>query len=558
MVWVRELADVVMSTGMAVAKAHPGYSAIADRVVPFYPPVDLARFRPPHPQQRAKVRASWGVPSDAPVVGSVANINAQKGIVELVRAFARVRVEHPTARLVLVGAEYPDHADYSAAVRVEMALHGLVEGRDAIFVGERDDVERQLAGMDVVALAAARRSEGITTAVLEAMAVGLAVVVTDVGALREAVEDGLTGFVIGPDDAAGFALALGRLLEDSALRASVGKAARTSAKKRFGVDSCADAHAWAYEQALAAHGKARPRPIASQRSVYPKPSAPSTVVQGVQVFSGGSGTSSHDALEHVETRHKNAQVDHFDRVGEEEFEVERPHGSPRLYKFLLGEKFRRAMQPIRQGLVGSSALTVCGGSGLDGEYLSRAGATVLTSDVSLGAASRAKQRSERYDLGIESIVAHVEDLPFVDQSVDLVAVHDGLHHLSDPYAGLAEMARVARRWVVVTEPARASVTRLAVRLGLALEREEAGNRVERLDPSDVAAFLKERGFEVLRAQRYAMYYPHRPGAVFSLLSRPVVFPIVRLGWRIANAVFGRFGNKMVVVAERVQRPASAT
>jgi hypothetical protein len=95
-------------------------------------------------------------------------------------------------------------------------------------------------------------------------------------------------------------------------------------------------------------------------------------------------------------------------------------------------------------------------------------------------------------------------------------------------------------------------------LGLALEREEAGNRVERLDPSDVAAFLKERGFEVLRAQRYAMYYPHRPGAVFSLLSRPVVFPIVRLGWRIANAVFGRFGNKMVVVAERVQRPASAT
>ena len=113
-----------------------------------------------------------------------------------------------------------------------------------------------------------------------------------------------------------------------------------------------------------------------------------------------------------------------------------------------------------------------------------------------------------------------------------------------------EMARVARRWIIVTEPARASVTRLAVRFGLALETEEAGNRVARMEPLEVAAFLEARGFTVVRAERYAMYYPHHPGAVITVLSRPVIFAMVRLGLRMTNALLGRFGNKMVVVAER--------
>jgi SAM-dependent methyltransferase len=189
---------------------------------------------------------------------------------------------------------------------------------------------------------------------------------------------------------------------------------------------------------------------------------------------------------------------------------------------------------------------------MDAEYLSRAGATVVSSDLSLGAATRAKIRSDRYGLGFKSIVADLEHLPYADQSVDLVSVHDGLHHLDDPYAGVSEMARVARHWVVITEPARASITRLAIRFGLALEREDAGNRVIRLEPSEVAAYLEARGFAVLRAERYAMYYSHRPGTIFRLLSRPVVFMVVRVGWRAANALLGRFGNKMVIVAERAQ------
>lgn len=232
----------------------------------------------------------------------------------------------------------------------------------------------------------------------------------------------------------------------------------------------------------------------------------------------------------------------------------RPHGSPRLYRFMLAQKFHRAIGSIRPHLRGAIALTVCGGSGMDAEYLSRAGAIVITSDLSLGAAARARDRSTRYGLGLQSIVADVEHLPFGDRSMDLVAVHDGLHHLDDPYAGLSEMARVARRWIVVTEPAKALATRVAVSVGLALDHEEAGNRVARLDPSEVAEFLEARGFAVVSAERYAMYYPHHPGRVFSILSSRPVFPVARFAWRVANAIVGRAGNKMVVVAERA--PAS--
>src|SRR5207249_11192752 len=113
------------------------------------------------------------------------------------------------------------------------------------------------------------------------------------------------------------------------------------------------------------------------------------------------------------------------------------------------------------------------------------------------------------------IVADVEHLPFADRSVDLVYVHDGLHHLGDPSTGLKEMARVAAKAISVNEPARALATAASVRLGLALEREEAGNLVARLKPHEIQSMLIAQGFRIVCAQRYAMYYRHHPGRVFS-------------------------------------------
>ena len=274
----------------------------------------------------------------------------------------------------------------------------------------------------------------------------------------------------------------------------------------------------------------------------------------------------HDEIDHLTGHsakttdrdlHKAGQAEHFDRSVAEEFEITRPHRTPRLYQFLLREKFRRATTPIGRELIGATALTVCGGSGMDAEFLARAGARVVASDISFGAARRTRERARRYGLAITSIVADIEHLPFTDHAIDLVFVHDGLHHLERPTEGLAEMARVARRWVSLTEPARAAATRLAVKARLALEREEAGNLVVRLSPPEVVELLRSKGFRTMAARRYAMYYRHDPGSVFRVLSRAWIFPVVRVGWRAGNAVLGRVGNKMVVVAERIS-PANTT
>jgi glycosyltransferase involved in cell wall biosynthesis/SAM-dependent methyltransferase len=437
-----------------------------------------------------------------------------------------------------------------------------------------------------IALINPSRAEGWSTSVEEAKSLGKRIILSDIPVHREqAPRDGV---YVDPDDPAGLAEAMRQALTTYDAVAERERSSRARRELPDRIRAFAESYQEIVLDVLEASERSigdTPNSTVAQGAVTqfapawdalskcPRcggalrtPSAASRcdachwtgeVVAGVPVLLPDPTRAEHDDLGHDHTHgHKAAQMAHFDLSDEEAFETRRPHGTPRLYRFLLAEKFRRAAAPIGSRLVGATALAVCGGSGMDAEYLSRAGASVISSDLSLGAATRAKTRSAERRLGFFSIVADVEQLPFADRSFDLVAVHDGLHHLDDPYAGLSEMARVAGCWVMVTEPARASITRLAVRLGLATEVEEAGNRVARMNPSEVAAFLEARGYVVLHAGRYAMYYPHHPGRVFRLLSLPLIFPLTRLSWRLGDALLGRFGNKMVVVAQRSQ-PALA-
>jgi SAM-dependent methyltransferase len=244
------------------------------------------------------------------------------------------------------------------------------------------------------------------------------------------------------------------------------------------------------------------------------------------------------------------QREYFDRESDSAFETARPHGTPRLHKWLLAEKFRRSVTEVLPIVHGGLVLSVCGGSGMDAEFLARAGARVVLVDISLGAAKRASERARRFSLPIVPVVADATRLPFSDRSVELAYVHDGLHHLDEPFAGLAEMARVARTAVSVTEPARAALTSAAVRLGLAQDREEAGNDVLRLRPDDIARELSRHGMRVVTAQRYGMYYRHKPGAAARLLSAPGAFELATFSIAALNRVAGSLGNKVAVQAVR--------
>jgi len=124
-----------------------------------------------------------------------------------------------------------------------------------------------------------------------------------------------------------------------------------------------------------------------------------------------------------------------------------------------------------------------------------------------------------------------------------------------PVVGLREMARVSARAVSINEPARATATRIAVRLGFSYDVEDAGNSVERIDPAELAGVLREEGFTVVRTERYAMYYRHVPGRIFRALSTEPVFATLKLAFRIFNRVAGRIGNKSTIQAVRSGTPA---
>jgi len=257
-----------------------------------------------------------------------------------------------------------------------------------------------------------------------------------------------------------------------------------------------------------------------------------------------------DGHEDASTGHKERQIAFFDQDSIDDFGITRPRGAPELYGWLLEEKFRRSIIGLEHLLPGSTVLTICGGSGIDAEFLARKGARVILSDIAVGVVLQARERARRFGLDLELVVADAEVLPFADASVDIVYVHDGLHHLERPALALSEMARVARRAVSISEPARAFATSTAARLGLADQREEAGNPVRRLTLDEITSELKVHGFRPVRPHRYAMYYRHWPGRVMRLLSNPVFLPLAKTAFGAVNRVAGRYGNKLAVQAVR--------
>jgi SAM-dependent methyltransferase len=246
--------------------------------------------------------------------------------------------------------------------------------------------------------------------------------------------------------------------------------------------------------------------------------------------------------------HKEQQEGFFD-AADPEFEITRPHGTPWFYRWALAEKFRRSLASLDLP-PGATALTVCGGSGLDAEFLARAGFRVVASDLSFEAARRAQERATRHNLPILAIVADAEALPLRDRGVALVYVHDGLHHLETAEPGLREMLRVSGTAVSVNEPARARATLVASRVHLAEHVEEAGNFIARIDPEQLAERIGAAGFEIVRNERYALVYRHVPGSYARFLSRPVLRQLTRGAHGAFNAVAGRIGNKLTLQAVR--------
>lgn len=179
--------------------------------------VDVGRLRA-SAAEPGEARAALGLAPDALVVGTVANFRPQKAHDVLVEAAARVREELPDVRFVLVGG-----GPTEAAVRRRAASLGLDD--NVIFAGYRDDAARVVPAFDVFALPS--RHEGLPIALVEAMALGVPAVATDVGGVSEAFGQGMREPLVPPEDPASLATALLELLRSPAKRiGAAGAAAR--------------------------------------------------------------------------------------------------------------------------------------------------------------------------------------------------------------------------------------------------------------------------------------------------------------------------------------------
>lgn len=186
------------------------------------------------------VRAELGIPSDAPLVGTVGNLRAWKGHEVLLEAAVRVRRAIPDARFVLVG-HGPLEEDVRRRAR-ELGLDGAV-----VFAGARDDAPRVAGAFDLFALPSL--SEGLAIALIEAMALGRPAVVTRVGGLMEVVEHGREALVVDPGDPEALADAIVTLLEDADLRGRLGEAGRRRAAE-FDIRNAVRRHEEVYAELL--------------------------------------------------------------------------------------------------------------------------------------------------------------------------------------------------------------------------------------------------------------------------------------------------------------------
>lgn len=188
----------------------------SDRIEVISNGIDLSRFARPAQDMSRK--------SEGLVIGNVARLTEAKDHGNLLRAFATVRREVPDVRLLLVG-------DGELRGEIESMVSSLGLADAVEMTGKRSDIPLLLAGMDVFVLPS--RREGFPVSIIEAMACGRAVVATDVGGVREIINDGVDGLVVPPEDDTSLAAAILGLVRDPDARSLLGQNAAKRAIENF-------------------------------------------------------------------------------------------------------------------------------------------------------------------------------------------------------------------------------------------------------------------------------------------------------------------------------------
>lgn len=232
------VARTLQSAGIDGAKVHVIHNGI-----------DAGTFRLALDED--EVRRKFNLPSDAILVGIVAQLTSWKSHDVLLRAWAQVRRRQSRAVLVIVGAaHWPEDRAWEEELKRladELRLGGSVR-----FLARQEDTASIIGALAAVVIPS--RAEPFGRVALEAMALGKAVVGTDAGGLPEVVADGVTGLLVEPGNARALAEAIERVLGDAQLAASLGQAGASRVREEFSIERTVALTEELYGSLLQGHG----------------------------------------------------------------------------------------------------------------------------------------------------------------------------------------------------------------------------------------------------------------------------------------------------------------
>ncbi len=237
---VNLLFDRVVCVSEAVRRAAIRAGGRPDRLVTIHNGVDAARYRAA-PAEGARVRAEWGVPADAVLVGVIGRYTAGKGQGTFVEAMQPLLAARPDLWAVLVGgAVFEPERHHLAEIerRIAVARVGAAgtgwAGRIRLD-GWRTDMAAVLAALDVVVVPSTL-PDSLPGVALQAMAAGRPVVGSRIGGIPEIVLDGETGRLVPPGDAGALGGAIAALVDDPVLRVRYGAAGARRVERAFRLD----------------------------------------------------------------------------------------------------------------------------------------------------------------------------------------------------------------------------------------------------------------------------------------------------------------------------------
>lgn len=184
---------------------------------------DRSRLGEPSAARRRAVRATQGWAPNAEVVVAVARHEFVKGLGNLVEAAALLAPNRPHLVVAIAGREGQTTAELRAL------------GGDVDLLGHRDDVADLLAAADL--LVCPSLAEGHPGSIIEAMALGIAVVASDLPSIREVVGDD-AAVLVSPTSSCKLAAAIARVLDDDDLRSRLGAAGSVRFEERYTLEAC--------------------------------------------------------------------------------------------------------------------------------------------------------------------------------------------------------------------------------------------------------------------------------------------------------------------------------